>query len=45
MSERIGTHPSLAQLSDPDSDLSVFWRRQAPNGAYEALEWAHEEAV
>lgn len=30
------TIPSLAQLADPDSDLSVFWRRQAPNGAYRA---------
>lgn len=38
---RIGSAPSLAQLADPDSDLSVFWRRQAPNGALAA----YEEAV
>lgn len=30
------TVPSLAQLADPDSDLSVFWRRNAPNHAYRA---------
>lgn len=38
----IGTAPSLAQLADPDSDLSVFWRRNAPNGALEAYHAAIE---
>lgn len=34
--------PSLAQLANPDSDLSVFWRRNAPNGALRAYEAAYE---
>lgn len=37
------TVPSLAQLANPDSDLSVFWRRNAPNGALIAYERAYEE--
>ena len=36
----IGTAPSLAQLADPDSDLSVYWRRNAPDGALAAYEQA-----
>lgn len=40
LAETIGTIPSIAQLSDPDSPLSVYWRREAPNGAYDALETA-----
>ncbi len=40
MTEEIGTAPSLAGFADPDSDLSVFFRRNAPDGAYEALEAA-----
>jgi hypothetical protein len=40
LAETIGTIPSIAQLADPDSPLSVYWRREAPNGAYEALEMA-----
>ncbi len=40
---RIGAHPSLAQLADPDSPLAVHWRRQAPAAAYQALEQATEE--
>lgn len=40
---RMGTHPSIAQLADPDSDLSVAWRREAPDDAFEALEAAYEE--
>lgn len=35
-----GSHVSIAQLADSDSPLSVEWRRQAPNGAYDALERA-----
>jgi hypothetical protein len=27
-------HPSMAQLADPDSTLGVYWRNEAPNGAY-----------
>lgn len=37
------TVPSLAQLPNPDSDLSVFWRRNAPNGALTAYEEAFEK--
>jgi hypothetical protein len=36
----IGVHPTLAQLADPDSDLSVYWRRNATAGAYDAYEQA-----
>jgi hypothetical protein len=42
LGEEIGTCPSIAQLADPDSDLSVHWRRNAPPGAYEAYEQAAE---
>ena len=38
----IGLPPSVAQFADPDSHLSVFWRREAPNGAVEAYETAVE---
>ena len=27
----LGVPPSIAQLADPDSPLSVYWRREAPN--------------
>jgi len=40
LGETIGTPPSLAQLADPNSDVSVYWRRQAPTGALEAFELA-----
>lgn len=40
LAEQIGTPPSLAQLGNVDSDLSVYWRRQAPNGALKAYEQA-----
>ncbi len=40
LAETIGTIPSIAQLADQDSPLSVYWRREAPNGAYNALEMA-----
>ncbi len=39
----VGVNPSIAQLADPDSPLAVYWRRKAPNGAYEAFEQATEE--
>lgn len=39
----VGAHPTLAQLADPDSDLSVYWRRNAPIGAYDAYEAAISE--
>lgn len=42
LKEEVGSHPSIAQLADPDSDLSVYWRRQAPNGALGAYEMATE---
>jgi hypothetical protein len=42
MTEEIGTPPSLAQLPDPDSDLSVYIRRAAPDGVYQAFEEAVE---
>ena len=37
LSGEIGSHPSIAQLADQDSDLSVYWRRNAPNGALQAF--------
>lgn len=37
-----GSHVSIAQFADPDSPLSVEWRRNAPDQAYQALEEAHE---
>ncbi len=40
VANEIGSHPSMAQLADPDSDLSVHWRRYAPDGALEAYEQA-----
>ena len=39
----LGLHPSIAQLADPDSPLSVYWRRNAPNEAHNAYEQALEE--
>jgi endonuclease V-like protein UPF0215 family len=41
--DQIGSHPSVAQLADPNSPLAVYWRRTAPNGAFEAYEEAIEE--
>jgi hypothetical protein len=40
--KQVGSNPTLAQLSDNDSPLSVYWRRNAPDTAYEALEQAIE---
>lgn len=36
----LGTSPSLAQLADPDSDLSLYIRREAPDAIYAAFEEA-----
>lgn len=33
MRQELGVPPSIAQLADPDSALSVYWRRNAPNEA------------
>jgi hypothetical protein len=41
--DHVGSNPSLAQLADPNSDLAVYWRRNAPNGAFEAYEEALED--
>jgi len=41
--DKVGSHPSTAQLADSNSDLAVYWRRHAPNGAFEAYEEAIEE--
>ncbi|MNL62941.1 hypothetical protein D3C87_1870170 [compost metagenome] len=41
--DHVGSHPSMAQLADPNSDLAVYWRRNAPNGAFEAYEEAIED--
>lgn len=41
--DQVGSHPSMAQLADPNSDLAVYWRRNAPNGAFEAYEEAIED--
>jgi hypothetical protein len=40
--KQVGSNPTLAQLSDNDSPLSVYWRRNAPDLAYQALEEAVE---
>lgn len=40
LASTIGVAPSKAQLADPDSPLSVFWRREAPQDAFEAYEFA-----
>lgn len=40
LATEVGSYPSVAQLADPDSDLSVYWRRTAPNGAVDAYEEA-----
>jgi len=42
---QLGAAPSLAQLADVDSPLAVYWRRVAPNGAYQAYEEAIELAA
>jgi hypothetical protein len=42
MGAELGTPPTLAQLSDPDSDLSVYVRRNAPNRIYDAYEQSLE---
>lgn len=38
-------HPSVAQLADTDSPLSVYWRRSAPDGAYTTLAAAQTDYV
>ncbi len=40
LGDTIGLPPSIAQLADPDSHLSVFWRREAPTDAVRAYETA-----
>lgn len=40
--DQIGTHPSIAQLADPNSDLAIHIRRHAPNDTLEAYEEALE---
>lgn len=40
--KQVGSNPTLAQLADTDSPLSVYWRRAANDLAYEALEQAVE---
>ncbi len=39
----IGTLPSLLQLGDPDSDLAVYWRRNAPQVTYDSYTQAMDE--
>ncbi len=41
--QQIGSHPSIAQFADPDSPTAIYWRRHAPNGAYDAYERAITE--
>jgi hypothetical protein len=36
LADQMGRHPSLAQLGEADSHLAVYWRRSAPNQAYDA---------
>jgi len=42
---RIGTHPTMAQFDDRDSDVMVYARRNAPDQVVLALEQAIEEPV
>ena len=37
MHREIGSHPSIAQLSDPYSHLAVYWHRNAPGSAQSAV--------
>lgn len=39
----IGTPPSIAQLADPNSDLSVYIRRTAPNTIHDAFSEAQAD--
>ncbi len=34
---KVKTHPSIAQLSDPYSDLAVYWHRNAPGSIQSAV--------
>lgn len=43
--KQVGSNPTLAQLADQDSPLSVYWRHQANDLAYSALELAKEFKV
>ncbi len=45
LERNLGVAPSIAQLAEPDSPLSVHWRRTAPNGAYQAYEAAIAEEL
>ena len=45
VASEIGMNASIAQLADPDSPLSVHWRRNAPNGAHQAFIKAQEEGT
>ncbi len=40
LEEEIGANPTMAQLADPDSPLSVYIRRKGTNATVEALEFA-----
>jgi hypothetical protein len=37
MYRNVKTHPSIAQLSDPYSDLAVYWHRNAPGSIQTAI--------
>jgi hypothetical protein len=37
MHETIGVHPGIAQLSDPYSELAVYWHRKAPGSIQTAV--------
>ncbi len=43
LGKQLRTAPSMAGFADTDSDLSVYWRRSAPDGAVDALVQASEE--
>jgi hypothetical protein len=43
--ENIGTHPSLAQLADSESDLSVYIRRNMPREVGRDFRLRQEEAI
>ena len=37
MYQTVGSHPSIAQLNDPYSELAVYWHRKAPGSVQSAV--------
>jgi hypothetical protein len=43
LAEALTVAPSIAQLADRNSPLTMHWNNAATNGAYDALQQAQEE--